>query len=359
MIQEDEIVEKKILKLRSELKSDRLDMSFGEIINIYDKDDLIIRPEYQRAYRWNDEQRTEFIESILLGIPIPPIFVAEDNDGKWELVDGLQRIATILSFFGVLKNDFASKNNFKLSSTDLTDNCLEGLDLNSLSPKLILTIKRAVCRVEILRWDSGFDMRYELFNRLNTSSSPLKEQEIRNCALYGVFNDFLKKLAKIKGFSEVIEPDQNKRDKFEEEMYLEELLLRYFSIIYGDLNIKKSISNYLTQFMKNVNAGDITINYDKEKDIVISIVDFLKKLEKNNLFYGRNGRFSENLFESFMYLLHNNLENITKNQEKFLQLCDNIKGDENYKHYSGYTTHMTYRLERKINRVKEMYDELF
>jgi uncharacterized protein with ParB-like and HNH nuclease domain len=83
-------LEQKISELRNELKTDRLDMSFGEIMSIFESGDLVISPEYQRAYRWTDEQKTRFIESILLGIPIPPIFVAEDTSGKWELVDGLQ-----------------------------------------------------------------------------------------------------------------------------------------------------------------------------------------------------------------------------------------------------------------------------
>jgi hypothetical protein len=75
-------LENKILELRSELKTDRLDMSFGEIMNIYEDGDLTISPEYQRSYRWDNNQKTRFIESILLGIPVPPIFVAEDDNGK-------------------------------------------------------------------------------------------------------------------------------------------------------------------------------------------------------------------------------------------------------------------------------------
>jgi len=90
MIKIEEIVSKK----RNTLKTDRLDMSFGELINIYSDKELFISPEYQRAFRWSDYQRTRFIESVLLGIPIPPIFVAEDDNGKWEVVDGLQRIST-------------------------------------------------------------------------------------------------------------------------------------------------------------------------------------------------------------------------------------------------------------------------
>src|SRR5690606_33664892 len=93
---------------RERLSSDRMDISFGELINLYKNDELIIQPEYQRLYRWNIKQKTAFIESILLGIPIPPIFVAEDTEGIWELVDGLQRVSSFISFFGELKDDLTS-----------------------------------------------------------------------------------------------------------------------------------------------------------------------------------------------------------------------------------------------------------
>jgi uncharacterized protein with ParB-like and HNH nuclease domain len=84
---------------RTRLSTDRLDISFGELINLYKNKELIIRPEYQRLFRWSESQKTALIESILLSIPIPPIFVAEDKDGIWELIDGLQRVSTFISFF--------------------------------------------------------------------------------------------------------------------------------------------------------------------------------------------------------------------------------------------------------------------
>lgn len=96
------VLEQQIQSNRNSLKADRLDMSFGEIINIYNDGLLIVDPEYQRTFRWSTYQQTKFIESVLLGIPIPPIFVAEDSNGIWEIVDGLQRISTILSFLGYL-----------------------------------------------------------------------------------------------------------------------------------------------------------------------------------------------------------------------------------------------------------------
>ena len=103
------LLEQQISDERQKLSADRMDISFGEIMNLYEQSELIIRPEYQRLFRWTNTQKTLLIESILMGIPIPPIFVAEDEDGIWELVDGLQRVSTIISFFGKLKSDVVQK----------------------------------------------------------------------------------------------------------------------------------------------------------------------------------------------------------------------------------------------------------
>ena len=98
-------ISSEIQKYRQEIKSERMDMSFGEIINMYRDKEIIISPEYQRAFRWDEQRQSDFIESILLGIPFPSIFVATNPDGKWELIDGLQRVSTVLSFFNELKDE--------------------------------------------------------------------------------------------------------------------------------------------------------------------------------------------------------------------------------------------------------------
>lgn len=106
-VNKNELLDQEINTTRNGLSTDRLDMSFGEIISMYERNEIIINPDFQRLFRWDNEQQTRFIESLLLGIPIPPIFVAEisqgDDSGKWELVDGLQRVSTVLSFSESLK----------------------------------------------------------------------------------------------------------------------------------------------------------------------------------------------------------------------------------------------------------------
>jgi hypothetical protein len=86
-------LEDEISKARKEIHSDGYDMSIGELINLYRDNELIIQPEFQRLFRWEDHHKTRFIESLLLGIPIPPIFVYQDENGRWELIDGLQRLS--------------------------------------------------------------------------------------------------------------------------------------------------------------------------------------------------------------------------------------------------------------------------
>ena len=200
------LLEKAVSDERKRLSSDRLDISFGELINLYKNGELIIRPEYQRLFRWSAAQKTALIESILLSIPIPPIFVAEDKNGVWELVDGLQRVSTFISFFGELKGsgwtiDYQEDidrsgveeeeideesgeetgerktiNKWTLQEGGLVKS-LQGFNVDNLPKNLKINLKRAVGRVEILRGESSTSMKYELFKRLNSGGSKLTPQE--------------------------------------------------------------------------------------------------------------------------------------------------------------------------------------
>jgi len=168
---------------RSDIRTDKLDMTYGEFANMYEEGELIVAPAYQRLFRWSPAQKTRFIESILLGIPTPAIFVAETEDGTWELIDGLQRVSTVLEFFGKLEDaDGKTMEPSRLVASEgevlpgLGGNLFEDLSLRSR-----LSIRRAGCRVEVVKVGSGRRMKYDLFERLNTGGAQLTEQEIRNC----------------------------------------------------------------------------------------------------------------------------------------------------------------------------------
>lgn len=287
---------------RNTLQTDRLDMSFGEIMSMYEKNEIIINPNFQRLYRWTDFQKTRFIESILIGIPIPPIFVAEDKDGRWELVDGLQRLSTILSFFGILKT-LPEKNNWILGDGDLIRE-LDGYSCADLPLKTQLNIKRSSCRVEIVKWNSKYDLRFELFNRLNTGGSPLTNQEIRNSLFREIssdFNDFLKELANNKEFIEIINVPKKQID----ELYLEELVLRFMSL-YKNKSINKSIAQHMTDFMR-ISVENKEFNYELYRQVFNKTVNILKPLGSSIFRYNNNDTFSTAVYDTTMIGIAENI----------------------------------------------------
>jgi hypothetical protein len=193
-----EVLSQQLAIARRRVVSDGYEMSVGEVLSLYRDGELVISPEFQRLFRWDESQKTRFIESLLLGIPIPPIFVFQQESGVWELVDGLQRVSTLLQFTGALTSVGGREvGPLELEGTSLVPGLADmRWEARDSDDKLCfdvsqqLTIKRARIRVEILKKESDPDAKYELFQRLNTGGSPLSEQEVRNCVLVMVNRPF-------------------------------------------------------------------------------------------------------------------------------------------------------------------------
>ncbi len=347
-----EKLKKQIETQRNLLNTDRLDVSFGEIMSMYERKEIVIKPAFQRYFRWDEEQRTRFIESLLLGIPIPPIFVAEDGSGVWELVDGLQRVSTVLSFFGVLRSEdegVRSKNNWCLTEGDRVE-ALEGFNYETIPNPFRLNIKRATCRVEILRWNTDYDMRFELFNRLNTGGSPLTAQEIRNCIYRDIsnkFNDFLKKSAENKDFLALIDLD----DEQYERLYHEELALRFISLYNNSSQVRTSIAQHMTSFMKSAldNEG---FDYAKYGKIFSEVFALLSPLGRD-IFRQKDGKFATALYDVITIGVGENYEYYYKDgpSELISDRIKEVRNDDVLKKLSrrGGNNQKT----RIINRLKE------
>lgn len=335
---------------RNSLKTDRLDMSFGELMNMFEDGELFITPEYQRVFRWSNFQQTRFIESVLLGIPIPPIFVAEDNDGKWEVVDGLQRISTIFSFFGLLES-LPDKNNSTLTPGELVPE-LEGVTLETMPLKLKTTIKRSVCRVEIVRWDSVEDIRYELFNRLNTGASPLSDQEIRNCIFrsYSVdLNKVLREVASTQEFQDLIAPSETKK----EQMFLEELTLRFFAFKHLTEEFKTTVPQFLTEFMKSVSNGEYTFDLENEKAYFLDLIHLLYGKYGKAIFRPK-GNFALHIFDSIAFALPKTFQELAGNEEDIFNRIEALTADEQYNSI-GTSTFSNTRIRNRMDRALEVF----
>ena len=353
-------IEQEFSQARTNLVTDRLDMSFGEIMNIYQDGDILISPEFQRLFRWTDYQKTRFIESVLLGIPIPPIFVAEDEEGKWELVDGLQRLSTILSFFGILKKNESEldeeKNNWLFTEGDIIAS-LEGKNRNDLPLKLQLTIKRSVCRVELLRYNGdNNDLKYELFNRLNTGGSTATEQEIRNCIFRGKsssFNDFLKNLANNPILTELINPSKEQIEK----LYLEEQVLRFIALYYStsQIDISDNISKYMTNFMRKSVVNE-NFNFAEIEDIYNRVLTLLKNLNDERIFRSDRGPFSSNIYDVIMLGIANNLTYFENKDIKILEAKINeLKSGDLLKTTSSGKVSSKNRNSKRIELAKSFF----
>jgi hypothetical protein len=195
---------------RRKVSTDEYGMSIGEIITMYEKAELVINPSFQRLFRWEDHQKSKFIESIMLGIPIPPVFVFETKEGQWELIDGLQRISTILEFMGLLIDPETklALPGTKLSATSYLPSLkdAEWSDAKRFSKSLRFTFRRARLNVQILKRPSDVHTKFDLFQRLNSGGSIATPQEIRNCAVIMVdeqFFNLLKQLSDNAEFSKL------------------------------------------------------------------------------------------------------------------------------------------------------------
>lgn len=348
-------LDNEIVLQRNSLSTDRLDMSFGEIMSMYQREEIIIDPEFQRLFRWTDEQKTKFIESIILGIPIPPIFVAEDSDGRWELVDGLQRISSLLSFFGELRTS-KDKNNWIMTEGGLLKS-LEGVSFSTLPSKYALNIKRATCRVEIIRWNSNYDMRYELFNRLNTGGTALTDQEIRNCIFRGHgsnFNNFLKKISN----NQIVEDMVGNSEKQKEELYLEEIVLRFVTLFKQEADhITHDMPLQMTEFMKLAVKNEATFD-ERSGEIFIRTLNLLQPLGPSIFRYNSNRNFSANLFDTIVVGIAENIEIWEEKPGNLNEIQNRInilKEDPEFKKLIGSGAATKSRVKRRLIKARETF----
>ncbi len=184
------------------LQTQAYDKSVGDLISMMEdngrESDIRLDPHYQRSYIWDNKRASLLIESILLNVPIPVIYVEEDEDSRWNVVDGLQRLNSLKRFFS---------NEFKLTGLEVLSE-LNREQFSTLPAKAQRILRNGILRVIVILQESHPEIKYDIFLRLNRGAVRLNEQELRNCLYRGQFNDYLKsarnstKLQKIMGLSE-------------------------------------------------------------------------------------------------------------------------------------------------------------
>jgi Protein of unknown function DUF262 len=290
--QQAEQLQQEIDSKRQEIRSDGYSMSIGEWISLYEDGEIDIHPEFQRFFRWSSYQKTSLIESLLLGIPIPPIFVSQREDGIWDVVDGLQRLSTIYEFAGKLKDETDKiKPALALEKTKYLPSLKgkkwddESDPENSFTQVQRLLIKRSKIAVTILQKESDEMAKYELFQRLNTGGSTATSQEIRNCILV-MYNKEMYHWMRELSQNEMFQACLSLSDRSLEEQYDMELLLRFLvfrTIDRSELRGIGDIGIFLTDKMVEM-AQRKDYEYQKEAEAFKLTFDILFNQTGSNTF---------------------------------------------------------------------------
>ncbi|NEQ64876.1 MAG: DUF262 domain-containing protein [Symploca sp. SIO2D2] len=360
MVSLEESIDEKI----GEVRTEALDFSFGEIVNLHSDGELIIQPEYQRLFRWSNEQRSRLIESILLELPIPQIFVLERENAVFELIDGLQRVSSVIQFINpsILKNEPA----LVLQGCDLVEN-LNGKKFEDLPLKLKLIIKRSSVRTVVIKRQSKSTLRYTMFKRLNTGGVILDPQEIRNCSArivgeYGIrFYSFIQKKAAHPAFINCI---QSLAKTEKEKKGDEELVLRFLATKNARFLFKGTVQNWLDAYMDKILLKEIEFDYKKEEEQFNKVFTFLSNSLGEGAFVKYRGEkptggLAPAYYEAVTIGTFNALDEIRNVPvDRVRQKIINTVQTQEFRDNAGSGANKLYKLEGRIKVIQDALLEL-
>ena len=328
-----------LAKERKNIKTDSYDMSIGEIISLYQDGDLKLNPAYQRLYRWDKDHKVRFIESILIGIPIPEIFVAQKEDGKWDIVDGVQRISTLLQLVGVLPR----YEPLVLEGTKYLPS-LQGLTWETMPGDAKRLLKRARIGVNIILTENSIESQYELFQRLNTGGISLESQEIRNCLIIMLDESYYNRINELKNYKNFKKCLSITEDKYKVEYHME-LIVRYLiakrnKVDYDYYNISsEKLSDFLDREMSLLISDD-EFKIDEEIELFKRVFDFLAEQMGQDTFKKYNiekgcfeGAFSNASYEAILVGVAENLDAL-RNMD-FREIVKGIYSQEKFLKFAG------------------------
>lgn len=348
-----------IERLESEIENQQRNVSYDtkeytieivvqKYLNDLDKNENeFFVPEYQREFVWDEVRQSRFIESLMIGLPIPYIFLAETDKGRYEIVDGSQRIRTLAAF---LNDELKIKGLEKIE--DLNNLVFSNLDISRQRKFKNISLKMIV-----LSERTTDETKNDIFERINRGSDLLKDMEYRKGIYTGEFNEFLYKLSKDELYVKLT-PIAKWLEKRQER---EELLLRFFAFSewYPSFSDSKGISKQLDDYMKEKNVifnKDIEKEMTKKFNITMEFVDkyYPYGFAKNE----RARQVARPYFEALSvgaYLALKDNPSLTISKENIISILTN---GEFLTSVSGrYQTHKAKTIRERIDYVKDRLKE--
>lgn len=278
-----------------------------------------LRPDYQRRLRWDTKKKSRLIESFIMNVPVPPVFLYENAPGKYEVMDGQQRLNTISEFLS---------NEFELEGLNIWTG-LNGRQFSKLPPLFRGSLERAkISAITLIsdpttNDDPNIDLRAQVFDRLNTGGEKLNHQELRNSLYSGPFNKMIRRLAGNDQFTSAWgipahtdhinsageESDELKENNLYKRMIDCEIVLRYFAFRNGG-KIVGSVRSILDNCMKeNRNIDEMQIKSYEER--FIASITLARKVFGDSAFRifenGKATKLSRPLFDAQMIAFDRNL----------------------------------------------------
>lgn len=264
--------------IKGKVYIEKKDLPIREYKTMFEEGDLILQPDYQRKYVVDIKFASRLIESIILDVPIPAVFLAEEQDGKFSVIDGQQRLTSFIHFLlGYLPDE--KKTIFKLTGTkQLSLEQGRGKTFAQIEDNTVKTkIKTTSIQAIIIKNSSHEDLKFAIFERLNTGSVKLNEDELRNSIYRGSYINLLDKLDEEPSFHELI-----RNDNWKKRMIYRGMILRFLSLS------EKSYINYkasMKQFCNKELRENRNLDSKKAKDYEQR---FKKCLDLVKIVFGEN-----------------------------------------------------------------------
>jgi len=323
---------------------DTFDISVKELVSMADEKIIDVAPEYQRQFRWPVENQSKFIESVFLGIPVPSLFMAANRDGTWELIDGVQRLNTLIHFAGSKEQleEFGFDEPLELQGLKVLSD-YNGCSYGDIQHTLRLKFSLRPLKVTTLSDKSDMKVRFDLFERLNTGGIRLTEQEIRACVYRGQFNDFLDELSQDEDFNAVVNLPAPKL----EDGTRQELVLKFFAYFYNRQKFEHSVVGFLNEFMVEASQQ---FNYKKARKLFSETFSALSEELPKGIRRGNRNLTPINLYEAITVgaadAISEGSEIRNKNVAKWI----------NNKELTNLTSGATNSRKRVSDRIKYCYD---
>jgi len=330
---------------RRKVDVDQFDVTLREIVRMCASNELKRAPAYQRKFRWDERDESRLIESFLLGLPIPNIFVATNDNGTWELVDGLQRVSTILHFIAkpsaVLK-DIGKGAPLTLGHlTTLTS--FNGRTFADLPMPIRLMLYKRSIRVTALSDKSDPNVRFDMFDRLNSGGIALTAQEIRACIYSGDFVEFLRKRAGNPRFLSLLKLPRAKQNDGTKE----ELVLKFFAYLNNRDRFTSSVKRFLNEYIE---LAVEQFDYPESEKLFDAVVEKLATLVGGAVLRQDSKVTPLNQLEALMVAC----AELIREGKEIATPPDGWLDDEQLRSFSSVGTNSRANLTGRINRAKEL-----